>query len=84
MLSRSQSLLPVGIRHWGEVAANDLVVGVVFDVVTSHDEHAEMQECDRGEGSASYEKKRGLRWVVHLLLETAIWEGVGVHLVGFT
>ena len=52
MMSAEQTRLVVLVAHWTEIAAHDLEVGVLPDIVLGHFEHAEMEVGDRTEGPA--------------------------------
>ena len=55
MLCTEKTGLLVLIAHRAEVAADNLEVGILANVVLGHLEHAEVKKRDRAEGPARYE-----------------------------
>jgi len=58
VVRREETRLDVLVAHGGEIAADDLKVCVLADVVSSHLKHAEMEVGDRAKGAACDEDDR--------------------------
>ncbi len=55
VMCAEKARLLVLVAHWTEVAADDLEVGVLADIVLGHLEHAEVKVGDWAEGSTGDE-----------------------------
>lgn len=71
-----QARLLVLVAHGAEVAADDLKVGVLADIVDGHLEHAQVKERDRAEGPAGDEDDWLLVGVAEGAAQTVVREGI--------
>lgn len=76
MICIEQTGFLVLITDWTEVASNNLEIGVLSNVILGHLEHAEMEVCDRTEGSACHENNRLLGWVTKDGVKTVVGKGI--------
>lgn len=65
MICTKQTGFLVQVTDGTQIAANDLKVCVLSDVVFRHFKHAKMEVSDRAEGTTSHKDDRGLLWIMN-------------------
>ena len=76
MIGREQTGFVVLVADRTQVAANDLEVSVLANVVLGHLEHAQVEIGYWTEGAACYQDHRLLVGIAESRLKTMVWEAV--------